>query len=206
MVTMKLMEMEMFKLMDLFPDLLTLNQLIDNEQGRYVYVDVPNCDVSTNLDPENPDERGTVNYYLAPSPQFENVENFGNVVSSDWTPWVNYNTINSSGKLIVGQGFTSKDVLQDAANLYSIKAHHQYVVVPSSKKLLVLRCKKAKMCQCTWKLRPMVVKDTYFFAINKYKGPLTCVNPCLNRDHQQLDSNLVVDHIKAMIKAQFLCQ
>ena len=49
----------------------------------------------------------------------------------------------------------------------------------------------------------MVVKDTYFFAINKYKGPHTCVNPCLNRDHQQLDSNLIVDHIKAMIKAQF---
>ena len=49
----------------------------------------------------------------------------------------------------------------------------------------------------------MVVKDTYFFAINKYKGPHTCVKPCLNQDHQQLDSNLIVDHIKAMIKAQF---
>ena len=31
----------------------------------------------------------------------------------------------------------------------------------------------------------------------------TCVDACLNRGHQQLDSNLVVDHIKAMIKAQF---
>ena len=49
----------------------------------------------------------------------------------------------------------------------------------------------------------MVVKDTFFFAINKYKGLHTCVNPCLNRDHQQLDSNLVADHIKIMIKAQF---
>ena len=74
------------------------------------------------------------------------------------------------------------------------------MVVASSKKLLVLRCKKAKECQCTWKLRAMVVKDKSFFAINKYKGPHTCVNPCLNRDHQQLDSNLVVDHIKVMIK------
>ena len=77
------------------------------------------------------------------------------------------------------------------------------MVVASSKKLLVLRCKKAEECQCTWKLRAMVVKDTYFFAINKNKGPHTCVNSCLNRDHQQLDSNLVADHIKAMIKAQF---
>ena len=75
------------------------------------------------------------------------------------------------------------------------------MVVASSKKSLVLRCKKADESRCTWKLRAMVVKDTYFFIINKYKGPHTCVNAYMNRDHQQLDSNLVVDHIKAMIKA-----
>ena len=74
----------------------------NNKQGRYLSMDVPSCDVLNNpypedLNPEDPDERGTVNYYLAPSPQFENVENFGNVVSSDWTPWVNYNIANSSG-------------------------------------------------------------------------------------------------------------
>ena len=60
------------------------------------------CDVSNNpypkdCDPEDPNKKETFNYYLAPSPQFENVENFGNVVSNDWTPWVNYNTTNSSG-------------------------------------------------------------------------------------------------------------
>ena len=49
----------------------------------------------------------------------------------------------------------------------------------------------------------MVEKDTYFFAINKYKSSHIYVNPYLNWDHQQLDSNLVADHIKAMIKAQF---
>ena len=76
------------------------------------------------------------------------------------------------------------------------------MVVASSKKLIVLRCKKFDKCQCKWKLRAMVMKDTSFFVINKYKGLDTCVNPCLNRDHQQLDSNLVIDHIKAMIKAQ----
>ena len=77
------------------------------------------------------------------------------------------------------------------------------MVVASSKKLLVLRCKKVEECQCIWKLRAVVVKYTSFFASNKYKDPHTCINVCLNRDHQQLDSNLVVDHIKAMIKAQF---
>ena len=109
---------------------------------------------------------------------------------------MHYNTANSSNEFVVGQVFTSKVVLQDVVNL-------QYVVVASSKKLLELRCKKAEKCQCIWKLRAMLVKDTSFFAISKYKGSHTCVNPCLNRDHQQLDSNLVVDHIKAMIKAQF---
>ena len=77
------------------------------------------------------------------------------------------------------------------------------MVVGSSKKLLVLRCKKAEECQCPWKLRVMLMKDTCLFVINKYKGPHTCVNPCLNRGHHQLDSNLVVAHIKGIIKAQF---
>ena len=77
------------------------------------------------------------------------------------------------------------------------------MVVASSKKLLVLRCKKVEECQCPWKVRSMVAKDTSFFTINKYKDPHTCVNPYLNWDHQQLDSNLVADQIKAMIKARF---
>ena len=47
---------------------LTINQLMKNEQQRYLFVDVSSCDVSNNLDPEDTDERGTVNYYLEPSP------------------------------------------------------------------------------------------------------------------------------------------
>ena len=77
------------------------------------------------------------------------------------------------------------------------------MVISSSKKLLVLRCKKIEECQCPWKLRAMLVKETCLFVIKKYKGPHTCVNLCLNRDHHQLDSNLVAAHIKGIIKAQF---
>ena len=97
-------------------------------------------------------------------------------------------TANSSGEFVIGQVFNSKSDFQEAAKIYSIKAHQEYVVVASSKKLLVLRCKKAEECQCQWKLRAMVIKDTSLFVINKYTGPHTCVNPCLNRDHHQLDS------------------
>ena len=93
--------------------------------------------------------------------------------------------------------------MQEAENIYSIKAHQEFFIVASSKKLLFLRCKKAKECQCLWKLRVMVVKDTCLFVINKYKGTRTCVNHYLNRDHHQLDLNLVAAHIKAITKAQF---
>ena len=93
--------------------------------------------------------------------------------------------------------------MQETAKIYSIKSHQEYVVVASSKKLLVLRCKKAEECHCPWKLRAMVVKDTSLFVIKKYTGPHTCVNPYLNWDHHQLDSQLVSTHIKALIQAQF---
>ena len=73
------------------PYFLTINHLMENETGKYLSMDVPSCDVSNNpdpkdLDPKDPYKRETVNYYLTPSPQFENVKNFGNVVLSNWTP------------------------------------------------------------------------------------------------------------------------
>ena len=117
----------------------------------------------------------------------------------------------SSGEFVTGQVFNSKSDLQEAIKIYSIKAHQEFFVVASSKKkvvkegrrMLVFKCKKVEECQYLWKFRSMVVKDTCLFVINKYKGPHTCVNPCLNQDYHQLDSNLVADHIKAIIKAQF---
>ena len=62
---------------------------------------------------------------------------------------MNHNTRNSSGEYVVGQVFYSIGALQDPVKLYSINAHQQYVVISSSKKLLVLRCKKAEECQCS---------------------------------------------------------
>ena len=49
----------------------------------------------------------------------------------------------------------------------------------------------------------MLVIDTCLFVINKYKGAHTCVNHLLNLDHHQLNSNLVVSHIKTIIKTRF---
>ena len=99
-------------------------------------------------------------------------------------PWENTNIGNSGGEFMVGQVFNLKVDLQHAAKLYSISAHQKYVVVSSTTKLLVLRCKKAEQSQCLRKPRAMVIKGTTSFEINKYNGPHKCVNPCLNRDHQ----------------------
>lgn len=79
---------------------LAIDQVIGNERGRYVSVDVAACDVSNypDLDPKDPVESTPVHYHVVPSPQFKNVENNGIVVASNWTSWVNHNTGNSNGE------------------------------------------------------------------------------------------------------------
>ncbi|RVX23680.1 hypothetical protein CK203_000755 [Vitis vinifera] len=185
---------------------LAVREAIEREQMRYVAVDGEGCNLSNNPDTEDlddPIELSPMQYHLAPSPQFENVENIGHVVSSEWTPWGNTLMGHPTGEFIVGQIFNSKGDLQHAVKMYSINSHQEYIVLSSTKKLLVLRCKKAEQSQCAWRLRATVVKGTSLFEINKYSGPHTCVNPCMNQDHHQLDSNLIAAHIEGMIKTQF---
>ena len=86
----------------------TFNQVLENEQGIYVSAHTTSCDVSNNLDAEEPNESSLVHYHLPPSPQFEHVQNFGNVISSDWTPWVQHTIGYSSGEFVAGQVFNSK--------------------------------------------------------------------------------------------------
>ena len=66
------------------------NQVLENEQGIYVFAHVAFCDVSNSPDVEEPDESFPVHYHLPPTPQFEHVENLGNAISSGWTPWVQH--------------------------------------------------------------------------------------------------------------------
>ena len=46
-------------------------------------MDAAYCDVSNNSGAKDPDESSLVQYHLAPSPQFENVEHFGKAISSN---------------------------------------------------------------------------------------------------------------------------
>ena len=84
---------------------LVVHEAMESEQGRYVSLDGEGCDVSNNPNLEDQMKFSLVQYHSAPSLQFENVENIGNVVSSDRTPWENTNIGN-----IVGQVFIQKQI------------------------------------------------------------------------------------------------
>ncbi|KAL6323216.1 hypothetical protein AAG906_029223 [Vitis piasezkii] len=185
---------------------LVVYEAIEREQIRYVDLDERGCNLSNNPDTEDlddPIELSPMQYHLAPSPQFENVEIIGHVVSSDWTPWGSTLTGHPIREFIVGQIFNSKGDLQHVVKMYSINLHQKYIVLSSTKKLLVLRYKKVEQSRCPWRLRATVVRGTSLFKINKYSGPHTCVNTCMNQDHHKLDSNQIASHIEGMIKTQF---
>ena len=87
---------------DVVSSFLALHEAMKSEQGRYVSVNGEGCDMSNDLDHEDPIGFSHIQYHSTPSLQFENVENIGNVISSDWTPWGNTNIGNSSGEFMVG--------------------------------------------------------------------------------------------------------
>nr|CAN61466.1 hypothetical protein VITISV_019183 [Vitis vinifera] len=68
---------------------LAIHEAIEREQMRYVVVDGQGCNLSNNPNTEDlddPIELSSMQYHLAPSPQFENVENIGHVVSKQANP------------------------------------------------------------------------------------------------------------------------
>ncbi|RVW28833.1 Serine/threonine-protein phosphatase 7 long form-like [Vitis vinifera] len=103
---------------------LAVREAIEREQMRYVVVDGEGCNLSNNPDTEDlddPIELSPMQYHLAPSPQFENVENIGHVVSSEWTPWGNTLMGHPTGEFIVGQIFNSKGDLQHAVKIAALE-------------------------------------------------------------------------------------
>ena len=67
---------------------LVVRETIEKKQMRYVVVGGGRCNLSNNSnieDLDDPIELSPMQYHLTPSLQFENIENIGHVVSSDWT-------------------------------------------------------------------------------------------------------------------------
>ena len=90
----------------------TFNRVLENEQEIYISAHAASCDVSNNPDAEELDESSPIHYQLPPSPQFEHVEKFGNVISSDWTSWVQHTIRYLSGDFVASQVFNFKFDLQ----------------------------------------------------------------------------------------------
>ena len=202
-------------------DLMLVQQVMESESTRYVNFEVsarsndPNVEIKVENTSPVVSSHGTqvnifndnveptiapVSYHMPPTPQFFNMDGAINCVVSDWTPWEKPTLGNIDGELSIGQIFPSKTYLQYVVKMYSIRSHHEFNVYKSNANVLVLKCKKAPNCQ--WRLRAMVVKDTTMFKITKYMSPHTCVNPCINQDHSQLDSSFVSELVETLVKAQ----
>ncbi|RVW72315.1 hypothetical protein CK203_055466 [Vitis vinifera] len=109
---------------------LAVHEAIEREQMRYVVVDGERCNLSNKPDTEDlddPIELSPMQYHLAPSLQFENVENIGHVVSSDWTSWGNTLTGHPIEEFIVDQIFNPSPFL--AVHEAIEREQMRYVVV-----------------------------------------------------------------------------
>ena len=75
----------------------TFNQVLENEQGIYVFAHAASYDLLNKPDAKEPDKSSPIHYHLPPSSQFKHIKNFGKATSSDWTSWVQHTTGYLSG-------------------------------------------------------------------------------------------------------------
>lgn len=98
------------------------------------------------------------------------------------------------GSIYIGQIFATKEDIVHVVEVFSIRKHQQYFVYKSLKTLLKLKCKRLN--ECPWSRLAAKRKGDDLWEIRKYKGPHTCFNLLMNRDHRQLD----VLYISTIIK------
>ena len=82
MLMMNIMEIYMCKPMYMYHHSILSTKFWRMSKG-YVFAHAISYDVSNNSNAKEPDESSPVHYHLPPSPQFEHIDNFGNVISSD---------------------------------------------------------------------------------------------------------------------------
>ncbi|RVX00847.1 Serine/threonine-protein phosphatase 7 long form-like [Vitis vinifera] len=156
-----------------------LHKAMEIEQGIYVSMDVEGCDMSNNLDLEDPIEFSPVQYHSG-----------------------NTNIGNSGGEFMVGQVFNSKADLQYAAKLYSISAHQEYIVVLSTTKLLVLRYKKAKQSQYPWRLCYGCKRAALATKIEKFNKHMNTIERINAAAQQWLEAILLRNGHSLMIEVE----
>ena len=99
-----------------------------------------------------------------------------------------------------GMIFKDKDSVKYAVKMYNVKKRKQYVVVETSKKVWDVRCKH----ECSWRFRESKKEKHGFFEVKTYLGPHHCVFARLQRDHCNIDTDLITTVILDSIKVNYI--
>lgn len=143
----------------------------------------------------------SISYMEARTSEFENASAWADVaVASTWTPFAGVSQPADDGSIYEGQVSASKQDVVHAIKTWSIKTHQQYRVYKSSKTLLKLKC--SRLSECLWSLRAAKRRKDDMWEIRKYKGPHSCVNPLMNKEHRQLDVPYISTIIKPLVRAE----
>ncbi|KAM3200688.1 hypothetical protein P3L10_033050 [Capsicum annuum] len=89
-----------------------------------------------------------------------------------------------------GMCFSSKDRLKRAVTIWSLRKNKEFIVVTSSKKLWIVRCRFHESLGCRWFLRGRKVGGS-LWEIGKYFDNHRCETEGLTTCHANLDTNLI---------------
>ncbi|XP_047261670.1 uncharacterized protein LOC124895275 [Capsicum annuum] len=89
-----------------------------------------------------------------------------------------------------GMCFSSKDRLKRSMTIWSLRKNKEFIVVTSSKKLWIVRCKFHKSLGCRWFLRGRKVGGS-LWKIGKYFDNHRCETEGLTTIQANLDTNLI---------------
>ncbi|XP_073224922.1 uncharacterized protein [Cicer arietinum] len=93
--------------------------------------------------------------------------------------------------------FNSKPDCQLAIKHYHIKHSFNYRVVQSDQYRYVIKCVNP---QCLFKGSASLSQKSKQWVIGRLKGPYTCTNSSMSQDHTKLDSNIICESIKSLLK------
>ncbi|XP_027190359.1 uncharacterized protein [Cicer arietinum] len=99
--------------------------------------------------------------------------------------------------LEVGMKFNSKLGCQLAIKHYHIKHSINYRVVKSDQYRYVIKCVNP---QCLFKCRASLSQKSKQLVISRLKGPHNCANSSMSQDHTKLNSNIICESIKSLLK------
>nr|XP_012568213.1 uncharacterized protein LOC105851575 [Cicer arietinum] len=99
--------------------------------------------------------------------------------------------------LEIGMKFNSKPDCQLAIKHYHIKYSLNYRVVKSDQYMYVIKCVNP---QCLFKCTTSLSQKSKQWVIGRLKGPHDCANSSMSQDHTKLDSNIICESIKSLLK------